>query len=68
LALTSTNYAIRTLGGRRWQALHRLVYLTGVLGVTHYWWLVKRDITDPAIYGAVLVVLLGLRLRWRLAD
>ena len=52
LALTSTAGWIRRLGGRNWQRLHRLIYLTGVAGVVHYWWLVKADILHPAIYAA----------------
>ena len=61
LAITSTNAMMRRLG-RRWQQLHRLVYLIGFLGVLHYWWLVKKDLTQPLIYGLVLLVLLSLRL------
>ena len=61
LALTSTNAMMRRLG-RRWQQLHRLVYVIGSLGVLHYWWLVKKDLTQPLIYGLVLVTLLSLRL------
>lgn len=61
LAITSTNAMMRRLG-RRWQPLHRLVYLIGVLGVVHYLWLVKKDLTQPLIYAGVLLVLLGLRL------
>ena len=64
LAATSTNAMIRRLGGRRWQALHRIVYVIGVAAVLHYWWMVKSDITQPAIYAGVLAVLLGLRLYW----
>ena len=62
LALTSTTGWIRRLGGRNWQRLHRLIYLTGIAGVTHYWWLVKADILHPAIYAAIVAVLLGYRL------
>lgn len=62
LAATSTQGMMRRLGGKRWQTLHRLVYVCGVAGVVHYWWLVKRDITQPLIYGSVLVFLLGARL------
>ena len=65
LAATSTNAMQRRLGGRRWQLLHRLVYLIAVGGVVHYLWLVKKDITQPLLYGLVLGVLLGLRLWWR---
>lgn len=66
LALTSTTGWIRRLGGKRWQQLHRLVYLTGVAGVVHYLWLVKSDKTRPATYGLVLAVLLGLRVWYAL--
>jgi methionine sulfoxide reductase heme-binding subunit len=62
LALTSTTWSIRKLGGKRWQVLHRLVYLSAIAGVVHYWWLVKKDITDPLIYAVILAVLLGFRL------
>ncbi len=61
LAVTSTAGWIRRLGGRNWQRLHRLVYLSAALGVIHYWWLVKSDVRAPAAYGAALAVLLVLR-------
>ena len=61
LAATSTHAMMRRLG-RRWQQLHRLVYLIAVLGVVHYIWLVKKDLTDPLIFGAVLIALLAMRL------
>jgi sulfoxide reductase heme-binding subunit YedZ len=61
LAITSTRGWIRRLG-KRWQKLHRLVYLSATAGVIHYWWLVKSDIRLPLMYGAILVVLLSLRL------
>jgi len=61
LALTSTKGWIRRLGGKRWQALHRLIYLSAAAGVIHYFWLVKADKTKPLEYGAVLAVLLGYR-------
>ena len=61
LALTSTNGMVRRLGSVRWQALHRAVYVIAILGVVHYWWLVKRDITQPAIYAGIVALLLGLR-------
>src|SRR4029077_7256012 len=54
LALTSTKGWIRRLGGKRWQALHRLIYFSAIAGVIHYWWLVKADIHLPLEYGAVL--------------
>ena len=62
LALTSSNAMVRRLGARRWQALHRLVYLISPLAVLHYWWMVKRDLTEPIIYSLLLAVLLGYRL------
>jgi sulfoxide reductase heme-binding subunit YedZ len=65
LALTSTTGWIRRLGGKKWAALHRLVYLTGIAGPVHYWWLVKADIRRPMIYGAIVAVLLGVRLYYR---
>jgi sulfoxide reductase heme-binding subunit YedZ len=65
LALTSTNAMVRRLGGKRWLQLHRLVYLIAILGVVHYWWLVKRDITQPAIYALVVALLLGYRVATR---
>jgi len=65
LAVTSTNAMQRRLGGRRWLALHRLGYVIAVAGVVHYWWLVKKDITQPLIYATVLALLLGWRLWWR---
>ncbi len=63
LAATSTQAMMRRLG-RRWQVLHRLVYAIAVLGVLHYLWLVKKDMTEPLIYGGVLAVLLLARLPW----
>jgi sulfoxide reductase heme-binding subunit YedZ len=63
LAVTSTNAMVRRLGARRWQLLHRLVYVIAPLGALHFWFMVKRDITQPAIYAAILAVLLG----WRIA-
>jgi sulfoxide reductase heme-binding subunit YedZ len=66
LAATSTNGMVRRLGGRRWQRLHRLVYVIAVGGVIHFLWLVKSDIREPALYAAILAVLLGYRLWWEL--
>ncbi len=60
LAITSTNRMMRRLG-RRWQKLHRLVYPIAILGVWHYYWLVKRDIRMPLLYAGILAVLLGYR-------
>jgi sulfoxide reductase heme-binding subunit YedZ len=61
LALTSTKGWIRRLGGQRWNLLHRLVYVSVIGGVLHYWWKVKLDVTDPAIYATIVGVLLGWR-------
>ncbi len=61
LALTSTNAMMRRLG-RRWQQLHRLTYLIGVLAILHYLWLVKADIRSPLSFGTILAILLGYRL------
>jgi sulfoxide reductase heme-binding subunit YedZ len=58
LALTSTAWSIRRLGGKNWQRLHRLIYLTGILGVVHYTWLVKADLHKPIEYGVLLSILL----------
>jgi sulfoxide reductase heme-binding subunit YedZ len=62
LALTSTKWSIRKLGGKRWQALHRLIYFSAMAGVIHYIWLVKADLRKPLEYAAVLGVLLLYRL------
>lgn len=65
LAATSNNYAIRKLGGRRWQELHRNVYLIAILGLVHYFWLVKASaLVYPLVYALGLAVLLG----WRIQD
>ncbi|MFT5442576.1 MAG: sulfoxide reductase heme-binding subunit YedZ [Myxococcota bacterium] len=64
LALTSSKAAIRKLK-KRWVTLHRLVYLAGIGGVVHFLWLVKADLREPLIYGAVLAALLATRVPWR---
>ena len=64
LALTSTAGWIRRLGGRKWNLLHRLIYLSAIGGVVHYWWLVKADISRPLRYGVIVGVLLALRAWW----
>lgn len=63
LAITSTNGMMRRLG-RRWQKLHRLVYLVAMLGVWHFYWQVKLDTLDASLYALVLAFLLAYRL-WR---
>lgn len=65
LALTSTAAMIRRLG-KRWQQLHRLVYVAATAGVLHFYWLVKSDIRRPVQYGTVLALLLGVRLAYAL--
>lgn len=67
LAATSMQRAMRALG-RRWGQLHRLVYAIAVLAVLHFWWLVKSDIREPALYAAITAVLLGWRLYKRLRS
>jgi sulfoxide reductase heme-binding subunit YedZ len=62
LALTSTAGMIRRLGGRRWQALHRLVYGAAIASVVHYWWSVKADVRNPRMYAVVVTALLAFRL------
>jgi len=67
LAVTSTAGWIRRLGGRRWLALHRLIYVTSITGVVHYYWLVKSDVRKPLFYGTLVALLLGLRVALWLA-
>jgi sulfoxide reductase heme-binding subunit YedZ len=67
LAITSTTGWVRRLGGKRWQRLHRLIYLAAIMGVLHYLWLVKKDVTYPVLYGIALTILLGSRL-WLARD
>lgn len=62
LALTSTRRAMRRLG-RRWQTLHRLVYVAAILGCVHFWWQVKADVREPLVYAAITALLLGWRLQ-----
>ena len=61
LAVTSTKGWIRRLGGRRWQSLHKLTYAAAVAGAIHFFWAVKKDVTEPLIYAAVIAGLLGYR-------
>lgn len=64
LAITSFT-AIRRRMGRNWQRLHYASYVVGILGVWHYWWQVKKDVTEPLIYAVILVALLAARVIWR---
>ena len=70
LAATSTNAMIKRLGGKRWQVLHRLIYLIAPLGILHYWWMKagKNDFSQPIVFGLIVAVLLLLRLYWRLMQ
>ena len=62
LAVTSTNGMVKRLGGKRWSRLHKLTYAVAVLGVIHFWMIVKSDVFYPAIFALVMAVLLGYRL------
>jgi sulfoxide reductase heme-binding subunit YedZ len=66
LAATSTNWAIRKLGGKRWNSLHKLVYLAAICGVIHYWWQVKPGVLAPMNLTVILAVLLLSRIVWSL--
>lgn len=68
LALSSSNWAIRKMGGKTWQLLHRAVYVIVPLGVLHYVWMRagKNNFTQPMVFGAIVALLLGMRLYWRL--
>jgi len=64
LAVTSTNGMVKRLGGKNWARLHKLIYPIAILGVVHFWMIVKSDIFYPAMFGLVVAVLLGIRLIW----
>ena len=66
LAVTSTNGMIKRLGGKRWQWLHRLIYLVAPLGILHFWWMKagKNNFTEPIIFGLIVLALLGARVFW----
>jgi sulfoxide reductase heme-binding subunit YedZ len=65
LAITSNDRLIKLLGGKRWRLLHRLIYPIAIAGVLHFWWLVKKDITEPLTFALILAILLGMRLFYR---
>jgi sulfoxide reductase heme-binding subunit YedZ len=66
LAITSTAWAVRKMGFKNWQRLHRLIYFSALAGVIHYYWLVKSDVRLPLLYGAILAVLMAFRFfLWR---
>jgi methionine sulfoxide reductase heme-binding subunit len=62
LAVTSTRGWIRRLGGRRWNLLHKLIYVSAIAGVVHFIWLVKKDLTEPLRYAILVGILLGYRI------
>ncbi|NEX61473.1 protein-methionine-sulfoxide reductase heme-binding subunit MsrQ [Noviherbaspirillum galbum] len=70
LAVTSTNGMVRRLGGKRWQWLHRTIYLIAPLGILHYWWMKagKHDFSQPILFGLIVALMLGARLYWRVAQ
>jgi methionine sulfoxide reductase heme-binding subunit len=68
LAITSTAGWIRRLGGKRWQLLHRAIYVTAIAGVIHYYWLVKSDVREPLMYGGILTLLMLFRVRMWLTQ
>lgn len=68
LAITSTKGWIRRLGGKRWNRLHKLVYVAAIGGTVHYLWAVKKDTTFPLVYLALFALLLGVRLWWWRRD
>jgi sulfoxide reductase heme-binding subunit YedZ len=68
LAVTSTAGMVRRMGYRRWQMLHRLIYLSAVAGVIHFYWLVKSDVHLPFLYAVIMAVLLGWRLFSWISD
>lgn len=61
LAVTSTDGMLRRLGGERWRKLHRLIYVITLGGIIHFWWLVKKDITEPFIFASIYAVSMLLR-------
>jgi sulfoxide reductase heme-binding subunit YedZ len=70
LAATSTNAMIKRLGGKRWQWLHRLIYLIAPLGILHYWWMKagKNDFSQPIAFGLIIALLLLARVYWRFGQ
>ncbi|SMP52818.1 protein-methionine-sulfoxide reductase heme-binding subunit MsrQ [Noviherbaspirillum suwonense] len=70
LAATSTNAMIKRLGGKRWQWLHRLIYLVAPLGILHYWWMKagKNDFSQPILFGLIVAALLLARVYWRFGQ
>lgn len=67
LAISSNNIMIRLLR-ERWKSLHKAVYLIAVLAVIHFWWLVKKDVSEPLLYAFILVMLLGIRIYFNYSN
>jgi sulfoxide reductase heme-binding subunit YedZ len=69
LAITSTNGMVKRLGGKRWQWLHRSIYLIAPLGILHFWWMRagKNDFAEPILFGSIIAALLLMRVYWRVA-
>lgn len=70
LAVTSANAMVARLGGKRWQWLHRLIYVIAPLGILHFWWMKagKNDFAEPILFGVIVLFLLGMRVYWKLAQ
>jgi sulfoxide reductase heme-binding subunit YedZ len=70
LAATSTNGMIKRLGARRWQGLHRAIYLIAPLGILHFWWMKagKSDFAQPILFGTIVGLLLLMRVYWKLVQ
>ena len=66
LAVTSTNGMVRRLGGKRWQSLHRSLYLIAALAILHFWWMKagKHDFAQPILFGTIIAILLAMRVYW----
>lgn len=66
LALTSTHGMVRRLGGKRWQLLHKAIYVIAPLGILHFWWMkaAKHDFSQPMVFGLIVLALLGVRVVW----
>jgi sulfoxide reductase heme-binding subunit YedZ len=67
LAITSTNAMVRRLGGKRWQWLHRTIYVIAPLGILHFWWMkaAKHNFSQPILFGSIVAILLLMRFYWR---
>ena len=70
LAVTSTNGMVKWLGGKRWQWLHRVIYVIAPLGILHFWWMKagKHDFAEPILFGLIVAALLLLRVYWSIAQ